>query len=201
MWQYRELYSCPLVIVLGVFKHKGLYGYATLAVNNYRVNILRKNNGDFRVVSNIGVKNWLEYSKTLCMYLIKGDFGELKPREVAVIKSMFYGGFGLYVAYKNNIDVLSLDYVKPVGLYFYIEPSVFIREAPEYRLDDLLILQYALRRGYIDVVEEAYFRVGHGSFILSTSHGDLWISLKPVKREGLIRIIPDNNPLRHVVRH
>jgi hypothetical protein len=80
-------------------------------------------------------------------------------------------------------------------------PSDFNTNFDKARLEDWVILQFALREGDSDlllsVCNNAFREKGMCKII--TSHGLLRISDREICEDNWIRIIPDNAPLRHVI--
>jgi|YelNatPaOPRAMG01_1025707.scaffolds.fasta_scaffold20463_5 hypothetical protein len=201
LWRYKELYSCPLVVILGSFNYNGLNGFVTLPVVNMRLNVLISRDNEVRIVSNISRHNWYEQLKRVCLSICLNEPMNLSVLEKVIATSMFYGGLGIYVVNRDSVSILSLDFVNKRKHYFYVLPSDFNTNFDKARLEDWVILQFALREGDSDlllsVCNNAFREKGMCKII--TSHGLLRISDREICEDNWIRIIPDNAPLRHVI--
>jgi len=97
LWKFRELYSCPLPVLIGVFKYMDINGYAVLSLANYRVNLLIDEEGREHVYSNIENNEWRELLLRVCLSIRRSSLNSLTSIERVFATSMFYGGFGLYL--------------------------------------------------------------------------------------------------------
>ncbi|MEM4718076.1 MAG: hypothetical protein QXE81_04885 [Desulfurococcaceae archaeon] len=203
MWTYTELYSCPLTLIIGKFKHGDLRGYITLPVLNMRVNLLIDMNNNIRVVSNIHNKVWLEELLKICIAIYRDQVNALNVVERILAYTMFYGGLNIHGTYRDKEYLISMDYVNNKRFSFKLTLSKEnkLDHISESTLESWLLLQFTLREGVIDLLTDIcknYFEYRDKNCILYTSHGKLEITHSPGGAKG-IRIIPDNNPLRHVV--
>jgi len=201
LWLYWELVSCPLVVLLGRFEYKSLEGLVALPLLNLRVSILRRDNGSLRVVSNIPYSDWRALVENLCSLIVNGQLPSAGSWEEAMFKSMMYGGLGLYIKLNRGYDVLTLDFVDTTSFKFYLSPRPLSFDIPVYNLEDLVVLQYALRRGDRELVSNVCASITGGECALNTSHGVLLITETPPTGRGFMRVVPDNTPLRHVIKH
>ena len=203
MWYYKELVSCPLILVLGKFSYEGLEGYATLPVLNLRLNILRPREGCTRIVSNIPYSEWALRLREVCLAVYENRLENLDLVKRVEATSMFYGGIGLYgVVDGNHVVAISLDFVDKKHYYFYLRPEpIPRRDLGEMPLENWVILQFALREGLDVLLLKACRDLTRewGECTIKTTHGDLVISSKELRGEGFLRVFPDNAPLRHVV--
>lgn len=202
LWMYKELYSCPLVIILGSFNYDDLTGLVTLPVLNFRLNILLSQNNETRVIHNLPRRSWYEQLHRVCISIYSDNLKHLNNYEKVIAASMFYGGFGLYALIEDKVSILSLDFVNKKHYYFYILPSdLSFSKLKEVRLEDWIVVQFALREG----INKLLYNICSKSFEkgapceINTSHGLLRISDKNISEDNWIRIFPDNAPLRHVV--
>lgn len=203
MWTYIELYSCPLTLILGMFKHGDLTGYITLPLLNLRLNLLIDKNKNIRIVSNIYNNKWVDELSKTCMAICKNQVEVLDTLEKILVHTMFYGGLNIHGIYKNREYLISMDYVNKKRFYFRLIPSGEIKadDVSKSTLDNWLLLQFSLREGINDLLAEICrnnFEYIDRSCILHTSHGFMEITHSPGDDRAL-RIIPDNNPLRHVI--
>ncbi|MCY0868945.1 MAG: hypothetical protein OWQ48_07005 [Desulfurococcus sp.] len=203
MWLYDELYSCPLIVILGSFKHEGYYGWSVLPVASLRVSLLRRS-GEWRVVSNIREALWFERSLEACRSIIKGStrtgFIEL---DLAVNASL-YGGFGIYTEIQGDIRPVTLEVIDTSVFKFYLKPKGKPREPSEGSLSDWILLGLGLREGLWRLVADACSRLGRvteESCIIEGDLGEVAITAGIFSEAGWLRVIPDNTPLRHVVAY
>ncbi|MGC8983181.1 MAG: hypothetical protein ACP5KA_05475 [Desulfurococcaceae archaeon] len=204
MWAYKELYSCPLTLVLGKFFYNDIQGLTVLPVANYRASILINARGEQRVVSNIPFKKWLDHALHICKSVASGNINELAPSELAVAYAMMYGGLGTYAIIENSVYVVLLDYVNTAKFRFYLRYSEMPREVSVYDLRDIVLLHVALREGLKGVLAKSLCRgssLEPGVFCtIETSHGELLLADRDTYvGRGVVRIVPDNSPLRHVI--
>jgi len=201
LWKFRELYSCPLPVLIGVFKYMDINGYAVLSLANYRVNLLIDEEGREHVYSNIENNKWRELLLRVCLSIRRSSLNSLTSIERVFATSMFYGGFGLYLDIGGEISVLNLDYVNTRKLYFYLNPSEYALNTLRFDISDLVMIQYALRRGDYRLLHSICSRFTSRNCSFKTSHGLLVVANSPQEIPGHIRVIPDNNPFRHVIRY
>ncbi|MEM4487404.1 MAG: hypothetical protein QXK88_01150 [Desulfurococcaceae archaeon] len=203
MWHYKELISCPLVLVLGKFTYGDLTGFVSLPVLNLRVSILVTNSGEHRVVSNVSNEEWLDKLYRVCSAVLSGNISSLNDMEKIEATSMIYGGLGLYSTIDGNAECVSLDYVNTKSFYFYLTPSKLNGSYAEARLEDWVALQFALRAGLKKTLHYACSNIsrdGGEVCAIKSSHGLLRItSSRTPPWGGCTRVIPDNSPLRHVI--
>ncbi|MEM4663567.1 MAG: hypothetical protein QXP67_01350 [Desulfurococcaceae archaeon] len=202
MWMYKELYSCPLVIHLYRFEYKDLKGCTVLPVMNYRVSILVDHDGGIRVVSNIPFESWKKRVEKICMMILQGRIHELDRLEKVEAFAMFYGGIGSYAWSENELYTVLLDFVNRAKVCFYIQPRDFAENVQWLDLRDVVLSHLAFREGLINLLKQTCKSMDTEGFLcgFETSHGYLYVTGRPIKEiHGLLRIVPDNAPLRHVV--
>lgn len=203
MWQYKELVSCPLTVVLGSFEHRKLSGYVVLPLLNLRFNILVDRDNRIRLTTNIPRAEWGARLRGICYALYSGNTNELSPMEMAEAASMLYGGVGMYAVLNGKVLPLSLDFVNKSRFYFYLLPfSTHCGEYIRAQLADWITLQFALREGLVELLFETCQHIGESSggiCILESNLGKLIISLNELRGGSYLRVIPDNAPLRHVI--
>lgn len=202
MWQYRELVSCPLTVVLGSFEHRKLSGYVILPLLNLRLNILVRRNNEIRYTTNIPRTEWSTRLHGICYALYSGNVDRLGPVEMAEAVSMFYGGVGIYAVLNGKVLPLSLDFVDKSRFYFYLLPLSTRCEYVKAQLADWITLQFALREGLVELLFETCQHIGEssgGACILKSNLGKLIISANELYDSSYLRVFPDNAPLRHVI--
>ncbi|MEM4528005.1 MAG: hypothetical protein QXS23_02265 [Desulfurococcaceae archaeon] len=204
MWDYSELHSCPLVIVIDAFKTHGFEMYVTLPLLNYRLNVLRKNN-DYRIVHNRPLKEWLSDIEEACMNIVFGNIDSNDFQKLLYINTMFYGGLNIHMRYGEGIIPVSIDYIDKSRFNFYLKPHEKIEKIPRISpgelLSNWLLLQIGLREGIKDIVFKACksLSVIQEECVIETSHGLLKIASSNEILDNWLRVVPDNNPFRHVV--
>jgi hypothetical protein len=206
LWSYRELYSCPLPLILGVFEYGGLTGYVVMPILNLRVNLLTTRSGEVRVYSNIPHDTWRKHTLRLCTSIASNQISTLSTIDQARAYSMFYGGISSYIAYKNTLIPVALDFINTEKYYFYLEAySTTPQEAEKSgRLEDWIILHTALRCGEFSLLLSAcrnlsHCSIGYEACTIKTDLGILIITRERFNFNKYLRIVPDNAPLRHVV--
>lgn len=202
MWQYKELVSCPLTLVLGEFEHREIGGYVTLPISNLRLSILVHREGGIRIVSNIPFREWVNHLREVCYATYTGTIDKLNLLGRVEAISMFYGGLGVYGVLGDQVVPMSLDFVNKQRFYFYIAPLVPSKGYEKASLGDWVLLQLALREGLEDILLATCRYVAKSnpdSCVIRTSHGELVISRRELRANNYIRIFPENVPLRHVV--
>lgn len=205
MWQYRELVSCPLTVILGAFEHRGLSGYVVLPLLNLRFNILVDENGVVKCATNVPYPDWSARLYEICYALYLGKVSELDALKKVEAVSMFYGGVGVYAVIGGEILPVSIDFVDRSLFQFYILPSTIRTNYKAASLSDWITVQFALREGLAEVLlnECQYIGSSDGDVcIIETSHGKLAITASSKLHRvwnGYIRVVPENAPLRHVV--
>ena len=181
-----------------VGKHPGML---TMSLGNYRANILKKGNEWF-LFHNIPLELNPDETVNACFQIAKGFNHEQKGLEKVITTSMLYGGLTLFVEVGGKPVLLNMEPVNTHVFRFYINPRGprIIRESG---FDQLSLFMLSLREGFEDLMHETCAEVGRGegnTCVIPTSVGELIISTKEVVIEGLLRIFPDNAPLRHVVK-
>lgn len=205
MWHYRELISCPVVLAIGKFSYGDITGFVMLPILNFRVSILISSDGKQRVVSNAPNREWFSRSYRVCNAIMSGSIDSLDSLEKVEASSMMYGGIGIYSLVEGNVACVSLDYVNTRSLNFYLAPVDYISTdyCTEAGLDNWVMLQLAFRTGISRILGRVctnMFGSYKGGCTIRSSHGLLYITEhKSPPSEDYIRVVPDNNPLRHVL--
>ena len=201
-WRYEWLYSCPAVLVLGAFKLHGYKGLVTLPLVYPRAIIL-------------GVKdNTLTYNDIpqymfgdkildICRNLSKGVLKLEGFLEKALFTTMYYGGYNLLLEHNSDIIPLSIELVNTDKFLFYYR-HVKENQVVEREVSSWILLGTGLRTGYKELVLKACKVLGfeaNGTCFLKIHEGELVIITKPFKNKDYVRVVPDNNPLRHVINY
>ena len=171
-----------------------------MTIFNLRLNILESKTGEIRVVSNIPFENWREEIYKVCYAIYAKNLDKLNYLEKIEATSMFYGGIGTYTIMSGAVIPIILDYIDKKNFYFYLAPSNVEKSIEENNLENWVILHFALREGLqflLNRVCRDYPQ--RGNCIIKTNRGTLLISSEAQLNPGYIRLIPDNNPLRHVI--
>ncbi|MFZ8782888.1 MAG: hypothetical protein ACO2OR_02755 [Desulfurococcaceae archaeon] len=206
MWSYKELYSCPLPVLIGVFEYSGLLGYVVMPILNLRANLLITRNGEFKYYSNISTPSWREHVFKLCVAIASNKLNSLSTIDLAKAYSMFYGGIGSFIAYKSSLIPITIDFVNTEKYYFYLKPhsTLLSEHSTKGRLEEWVIFHSSLRSGEFDLLIESCRKlhsssVEEASCTLTTDLGLLKITREKREYSDYIRVAPDNAPLRHVV--
>ncbi|MCC6053065.1 MAG: hypothetical protein LM569_02570 [Desulfurococcaceae archaeon] len=206
MWSYRELYSCPLTLLLGVFEYSDLKGYVIMPILNLRVNLLTTRSGEVKVYSNIPISHWREHTVKLCASIASNQVSSLNKVDQAKVYSMFYGGVGSYIVYKDELIPVAVDFVDTDKFFFYLEinSNMHLETTTSGRLEDWIIFQAALRSGELPLLVSSCRSlsryIGSGeSCTITTDLGVLRITRERLEGDRYLRVVPDNTPLRHVV--
>ncbi|QOR93834.1 hypothetical protein IMZ38_04055 [Thermosphaera chiliense] len=201
MWIYEELYSCPKTVLIGkafVGKHPGLL---TLSIGNYRANLLRKGSEWF-LYHNIPVELNPDETVNACLQIAKGLLHEQKGLEKVIATSMFYGGLTFFIEQGTEHILLNMEPVNRDVFRFYINPKGE-KTVKESGFEQLSLFMLSMREGLKDLMLESCAEIGRrssGSCIIPTSVGELIVSTEEITRKELMRVVPDNAPLRHVVK-
>jgi len=200
-WLYNWLYSCPYVLTLGSFRIGDLKGYVLMPVLNYRVNLLGEDE-KIRIIANIPDTFGGEVFRQICLDISRGLLDNLEPFKQAIALSMFHGGYNLVIIYKNRAYPLTIDLINTDKYRFYIKPGSS-RDVGKHGLETWMLLGLALRTGEADLLAKACVELGswmEEKCLLPSINGDVVISIHKLVDRNYIELIPDNNPLRHVVR-
>jgi hypothetical protein len=201
LWIYEELYSCPKTILISktfIGVHPGILA---MSLGNYRANVLKKGSEWF-LFHNIPLELDPDETVHACFQIAKGLSYEQKGLEKVITTSMLYGGLTLFVEVGGEPVLLNMEPVNTDVFKFYIDPRG-VRTLKESGFDQLSLFMLSLREGFEDLMRETCVEIGRregNTCVIPTSVGELIVSTKEVVRKGLMRIIPDNAPLRHVVK-
>ncbi|MET1160860.1 MAG: hypothetical protein ABWW65_07860 [Thermoprotei archaeon] len=200
-WSYDWLYSCPSILVLGSFKLLDYRGVAILNLLYPRVIILGKNNYT-RIISRVPNYFYGEIVKEVCISISKGVVPRGDFLREAIANSMFYGGLN-FVINRGRAEPLFFELVNTSMYKLYFKPgNGQLRETEG--IDPWIMLGYGLRTGYSEFVEKACRVIGisnENACRISVEFGELVITWGNTRDlSEYIRIFPDNNPLRHVVK-
>ncbi|MGC9121628.1 MAG: hypothetical protein ACP5HP_01660 [Thermogladius sp.] len=199
-WEYDELYSCPLTLLLDEFPVGRSRAYVVVQSLNYRVNILRRGSS-YREVSN--VPSLFDAAPVLeaCRAISKG----VDPRSVSdplvrvVATSFFYGGFGVFVDTAEGETIpLQLEMASPHLYLYYQRPG-----GDSLDLDTWVRVGAFLRSGFESLVSDLCGRkieCRGGAYLVCGARGCLVVSRHEILGEGRQRIFVDNTPMRHVVK-
>lgn len=199
-WVYDWVISCPTVVKLGIV-HRGNYrGVATLALTLPRVVILG-GRGGLRLINR--VPDYLDGGliEKICLNIARG-MGVEGFIEEAFYRTMFYGGFNVYLTDDSgSLNILTYELVDTTKLFFYIKEGGGFETQSS--IENLVLLGLGLRTGIYGYVREACRGFGgliNDVCVVSSGKYVVLISNKPLKDNGYLRVFPDNNPLRHVIK-
>jgi hypothetical protein len=211
-WKYESLLSCPSILILGYFETNSINGVVMFPVLNYRFNILKTGNEE-RLLNNIPEQLMPEKISSLCLDIMCGKIDHERFLDKAFIKTMFYGGYNIFLDIDGDALPLVIDFIDIDNYLFLLRRgSVSIKGFPKTSLDNWVLLGVALRTSNKKLFGKACTSIGgrlyedSGICELNTPHGLLSIILKNNReylwdREKFLRIIPDNNPLRHIINY
>lgn len=194
-----------MVIWVASFRYKNVEGYTVLPILNYRVSVLIDPHGGIRVISNIPHESWRQRLEKICLDMALGKLGELGVNHRIDAYAMMYGGLGTFAILNDNVYVMLVDFVNRSKFWFYLEGAKDLGQYESYSLQELALMHMALREGLTNLLKEICGdSKGLDGLIcrIRTSHGTLYVSSKPLEeRSNMIRVVPDNVPLRHVVSY
>lgn len=203
-WGYSELYSFPFVIILGEAYHRELRGYVSLPLANWRVNILLKSNGSYRIAHNVPLdlieERYIEWARDFALY-------GREPEDIfwkIARGSAYYGGINVFLVLGREPYLFSAELIRTNAFTFYLRPYRNTGNISRGALADWALLAFGLREGLWDIVLMACRALGEGTgdaCMLRTSSGDLAIAGPTSELPGFMRVFPDNSPMRHVIKY
>jgi len=202
-WVYDWLLSCPAVVFAGRFKARGFEGVVLLSLLYPRLVLL----GDSgRVVKLGGVPSWFlgGVVESTCYSIACGCTEPGSFLEKGVYTAMFYGGYNVVLNHGGEAVPLTLEVVNTdrVRLYHRVEESATPVEAS---LNEWVLLGAGLRLGDTSLIEAACREVGEfrdSKCYLTVFMGELVVASKSdTAPQGYVRVVPDNNPARHVINY
>lgn len=191
--------SCPAVLVLGEVRYKEYKGLSTLTLLYPRVSVLSKN-GYVRVINTIPEYMDGRLIEDLCLDMLKSE--REKPMWEAVRRTMFYGGYNVFLFTSNGsvVNVL-LELIDTSRIHFYLKEAgggVTVAD-----LDHWIALGVGLRTGNYDLIIESCKEIGrltNDGCVITSDKFELLITNAEKGIAGFRKILPDNNPVRHVVK-
>lgn len=199
-WPYRWMISCPTVLKLGVFDKNHFRGIATLALTLPRVVVLGKD-GTTRLINRVPEFLNRTLIEKICLNIATG--GSVKGFvEEAFYRTMFYGGFNIYLTDgSGSLNVVTFELVNTDKLYFYVKETEGFET--EGSIENWVLFGLGLRTGVYEYIREACRELGgvvkDGCGIFSDRFIFI-VSDKPLLNQSYLRVHPDNNPLRHVIK-
>lgn len=202
-WKYREMFSCPLALILGRFNYGVHQGAVILNVLNYRSTVLLTDDRGYRLVSNIPPS--LDHGETgsLCIRIAKREINYLSLHEKMLYRSYLYGGIGAFLLRRGEVIPISIDLVNPTSFSIFLDPRRDFSSANTASLEHWLMFQVALREGDHSLLKETCRALGEllgDGCAINSDKGLLYIRSPGTSAENLLRILPDNAPLRHVIK-
>jgi len=202
-WTYDWLYSCPSIVVLGRFKVGKYEGVSILNLLYPRVVVLGRGSS-ITVYSNIPSYFYGEVVRDICINLSRGVFPSRDFIENAITKAMYYGGLSLFVKKGGEAVPLLFELIDTSRYSFYFKPAATPSSLHESPVEYWLLLGLGLRTGIVEYIVEPCLKLGgysDGVCRINVGVGELVIaSKKGFEEPGYMRVVPDNNPLRHVVK-
>lgn len=202
-WKYREMVSCPLALILGRFVYGKHNGAIILNVLNYRSTVLLSGEGGYRLVSNIPPGVDRGETSTLCVHIAKKEIDNLSLHEKMLYRSYLYGGMGTFLLRGNEVIPISIDLVDPRAFSMFLDPRRLFSSVRTASLEHWLMFQVALREGDYSLLRETCRVIGEvleEGCAINSDKGLLYIRSSATYVDNMLRIFPDNAPLRHVVK-
>ncbi|OYT38144.1 MAG: hypothetical protein B6U89_06300 [Desulfurococcales archaeon ex4484_58] len=203
-WRYDWLISCPLILVLGWFKLGRYRGAVFLPLTNFRLNIFGKGRSIVRVVSNISYNTlFSSIIHKVCREVSMGQISNSDFLTDAFMKTMYYGGYNLFIDVHGEAIPLTIEYIDTENYWFYLKLDGERCEMNETNIEPWLLLGAGLRTGRKELVYQACSSLGavsSGKCVLTGEYGELVITSREYMDKPYIRVVPDNNSLRHVVK-
>ncbi|ADI31506.1 hypothetical protein [Staphylothermus hellenicus] len=209
-WIYEQLLSCPAIMVLGHINIAHCEGIVLFPILNYRVNILSSMD-EKRIINNIPKQLLPSKIEKICMNIAEGKIYSSDFLTDAIIKTMFYGGFNIFINRSSKAVPVVLDLINTSMYKFFLETNnVMIKGSPPTRLESWVVFATALRTGDIELFREACIdlkgEIAGEKCMINTPHGRLVVIPKDrfnrneLDKRKYIEIVPDNSPIRHVVK-
>ena len=218
MVEFTEIVSCPGIHVLGkYFISEDVYGYASLAILNYRY-IIIKDRSKIKVYNRIDHVFGVDIIEKLCPRILDEKMVSLLERAKGlhgqVLLNWFYGGFVLSIIRSNKIDLMDLEYVKP-GLQISVAVLNKKSNMSEADIGFWSLLGYCLRKTDYDLlksVSRSYgFEAGNEYILIPSWRNSLTIisksmngvlnALESIDFENVYQdLIIDNNGIRHIIK-
>jgi len=213
-----EIVSCPGIHVLGKYFISGdIYGYASLAILNYRYIIIKKGS-KIRVYNRIDHVFGADIIEKLCPMILDEKLvsllEEAKGLSGQVLLNWFYGGFILSIIHSNKIDLMDLEYVKP-GLQMSVAILNKGNNMFEADIDFWSLLGYCFRKTDYDLLKNVSRSYGleagneyilipswrNSLTIISKDTNGILNALESIDFKNVYRdLIIDNNGVRHIVK-
>jgi len=188
--------------MLGEFAVHGFYGIALLPLLYPRLILLSR---DGRVVKYGDIPpSMLGREVEKACYSIAFGEPELSTfLEKAVYTAFFFGGYNLFLEHGGEAIPLALELVNTEKIRLYYRGSS-TGEPTVGELGSWVLLGAGLRLGDQSLIEAACSKLGRfedGKCHLSIFMGELVITTSEHPLHGYVRVVPDNNPARHVVNY
>ena len=218
MVEFTEIVSCPGIHVLGKYLiNEDVYGYASLAILNYRY-IIIKDGSKTKVYNRIDHVFGIDIIEKLCPRISDEKMVSLLERTKGlssqVLLNWFYGGFVLSIIRSNKIDLMDLEYVKP-GLQISVAVLSKKNNMSEADIGFWSLLGYCLRKTDYDLlksISRSYgFEAGNEYILIPSWRNSLTIisksmngvlnALESIDFENVYQdLIIDNNGIRHIIK-
>ena len=218
MVEFTEIVSCPGIHVLGKYLiNEDVYGYASLAILNYRY-IIIKDGSKTKVYNRIDHVFGIDIIEKLCPRILDEKMVFLLERTKGlygqVLLNWFYGGFVLSIIRSNKIDLMDLEYVKP-GLQISVAVLSKKNNMSEADIGFWSLLGYCLRKTDYDLlkrISRSYgFEAGNEYILIPSWRNSLTIisksmngvlnALESIDFENVYQdLIIDNNGIRHIIK-
>ncbi|MEM1826155.1 MAG: hypothetical protein QXX35_05315 [Desulfurococcaceae archaeon] len=202
-WRYSSLISCPSIVILGEFKYRDTYGYVLLPLVYPRVNIGVRN-GKLEVISRIPNSFLGEIVEKVCKNILcSQNYVSTDFLENVVYKTMFYGGYIVYLKTGNEAIPLTIELINTDKYKFYYR-HVDGNKQTNASLEDWIVFGSSLRTGFEETMFSICRDIGsveENKCFLKTLMGELIITTKIINTVEFHRVVPDNSPMRYVIKY
>ena len=201
-WSYDWLYSCPAVLVLGYYRLYDFKGVVTLPLMYPRAIVLGRD-GEVREYNRIPPYMFGDKIREICRGIACGEKIVDDFLEKALLTTVYYGGYNLILDYKGEAIPVSLELVDTTRYFFYYRRLENAKPVTR-DIKTWITFGVGLRTGNVDLLFKACHDIGsidNGKCFIETHNGLLLITTKQVEDKEYTRIVPDNNPLRHVINY
>jgi len=216
--EFTEILSSPGIHVLGTyFINEDIYGYASLAILNYRY-IIIKDRSKIKVYHRVNHVFGIDIIEKLCPKILEEEMVSLLEKtnglSSQILLNWFYGGYILSIIRSNKIDLLDLEYVRP-GLQISVAVLSKKSKVSEADISFWSLFGYCLRKTDYDLlrrISRSYgFEAGDEYILIPSWRNTLTIISKD--KNGVLNalesinfkkvyqdIIIDNSGIRHIIK-
>ncbi|MEM0356126.1 MAG: hypothetical protein QXT88_03870 [Desulfurococcaceae archaeon] len=198
-WIYDWMISCPAILVLGETRYRNYKGLVTLTLLYPRA-IVMSREGSIRVINTIPEYLHRVIIEEICLDMLENERKDMVGE--AFRKTMFYGGYNVFLMNNNGyLHNVVFELVNTSKIFLYIRR--IIGKLVVSSLEHWILFGVGLRTGDFQLVIESCSEIGRvedDKCYIESMNYELLVTNVNVAVEGFTRIIPDNNPARHVVK-